>query len=255
MLFDIRGRRKHVVRVVYAILALLMGASLLLVVGPFNIGEIVGGGGSSSSKIFDEQAERIERKLVKSPHDETLLLTLTRARINAGNAQLEVDETTGSQTITVDAVEEFGRAANAWSRYLKEAGGKPNPSVALLAANTYFSLAQAANSFDEALADLHKAAEAQRFVATARPTLNSLSTLAIYEYYAGDFAAGDKATKKAEGLAASKAQAKSVKTQMAEYRKRGKQIQKQKREVAKAEQGKGREALENPLGLGGSAGP
>ncbi len=39
MLFDIRGRRKHVVRVVYAILALLMGASLFLVVGPFNIGQ------------------------------------------------------------------------------------------------------------------------------------------------------------------------------------------------------------------------
>ena len=37
MVFDIRGRRKHVVKVVYAILALLMGASLFLVVGPVNI--------------------------------------------------------------------------------------------------------------------------------------------------------------------------------------------------------------------------
>ena len=41
MLFDTRGRRKHVVRVVYAILALLMGASLFLVVGPFSIGRPV----------------------------------------------------------------------------------------------------------------------------------------------------------------------------------------------------------------------
>ena len=37
MLFDIRGRRKHVVRVVYAILAILMGASLFLVVGPVRL--------------------------------------------------------------------------------------------------------------------------------------------------------------------------------------------------------------------------
>ena len=33
MVFDIRGRRKHVVKVVYAVLAVLMGASLFLVVG------------------------------------------------------------------------------------------------------------------------------------------------------------------------------------------------------------------------------
>ena len=39
MVFDIRGRRRHVVKVVYAILAVLMGASLFLVVGPVNIGE------------------------------------------------------------------------------------------------------------------------------------------------------------------------------------------------------------------------
>ena len=63
MLFDIRGRRKHVVRVVYAILALLMGASLFLVVGPFNIGNLINSGSSANStaKVLDEQAERIER--------------------------------------------------------------------------------------------------------------------------------------------------------------------------------------------------
>ena len=61
MVFDIRGRRKHVVRVVYAILALLMGASLFLVVGPFNIGNLVGNGSSTNaSQILNEQAERIE---------------------------------------------------------------------------------------------------------------------------------------------------------------------------------------------------
>ena len=38
MLFDIRGRRKNVVKVVYGILAVMMGASLFLVVGPVNLG-------------------------------------------------------------------------------------------------------------------------------------------------------------------------------------------------------------------------
>ena len=72
MLFDIRGKRKHVVRVVYAILALLMGASLFLVVGPVNIGALLGNSTTTSetTKIFDERAERLERELRKNPDDE-----------------------------------------------------------------------------------------------------------------------------------------------------------------------------------------
>ena len=89
LVFDTRGKRKHVIRVVYAILAILMGASLFLVVGPVNIGALLGnsgGGGGSASQVLEEQVERIERRLAKSPNDEQLLLTLTRAQINAGNA-------------------------------------------------------------------------------------------------------------------------------------------------------------------------
>src|ERR1044072_3449837 len=87
MLFDIRGRRKHVVRVVYAVLALLMGASLFLVVGPFNLGELAGGGGGQdASEVFEEQAERIEGRLRVKPEDEGLLVAVSRARLNAGHA-------------------------------------------------------------------------------------------------------------------------------------------------------------------------
>ena len=68
MLFDIRGKRKNVVRVVYACLALLMGASLFVAVGPFNIAEFFGGGGTTSAaEISEEQAERIEKRLARRP--------------------------------------------------------------------------------------------------------------------------------------------------------------------------------------------
>ena len=75
MLFDIRGRRKHVVKVVYAILALLMGASLFLVVGPVNIGSLLGTSNevNRSAEIFDEQAERTEQRLRKDPNNEDIL--------------------------------------------------------------------------------------------------------------------------------------------------------------------------------------
>jgi hypothetical protein len=255
MVFDTSGRRKHVVRVVYAILALLMGASLFLVVGPFNIATLFGGSSSSNaSKVLDEQAERIERKLVRDPNNEALLLSLTRTRISAGNALTEVNPETGATFFTPEGQEELNQAVVSWNRYVKQTK-QPNPSAALLVSRTYFGLAESSRSLEEALANVKKAATTQRIAAEAQPTVNSLTTLAIYEYYAGDFAAGDKATKEAEAKAPSKSEAKEIKKQMAEYRTRGKQFETQQQEIAKQEGSQRKEALENPLGgLGGSTG-
>src|SRR6478672_11198927 len=120
MLFDIRGRRKHVVRVVYAILALLMGASLFLVVGPFNIGNLVGSGGTTNaSEVLNEQAERIERRLRTEPDNEALLASLTRARIAAGNALTEVSPETGAKVVPPEGRLQFEQAGATWQSYLK----------------------------------------------------------------------------------------------------------------------------------------
>jgi hypothetical protein len=255
MVFDTSGRRKHVVRVVYAILALLMGASLFLVVGPFSIGSLFGEGGTTSgAKILNEQAERTEAKLRKDPTNEALLLSLTRTRIAAGKSATEVNPETGATTFTAEGREELSRAAEAWTSYLKQTE-EPNPSTALLMSGTYFNLAETSVSLEEASANVKKAAATQRIAAEAQPTVNSLTTLAIYEYYSGDFAAGDKATKEAEAKVSGKSEVKEISKQMAEFRERGKAFQKQKKEVAKQEGSQRKEALENPLGgLGGSTG-
>lgn len=255
LVFDTRGKRKHVVRVVYAILAILMGSSLFLVVGPVNIGSLLGTSSTTSaSKVLDEQAERTERKLRQEPNSEALLLSLTRTRIAAGNALTEVNPETGATVLTVEGRKELEQATEAWNRYLK-LSKEPSPSAALLVARSYFGLAEAGATIEEALANVNKAASAQLIAAKAQPTINSLTTLAIYQYYAGDFAAGDKAAKQAAAKAPSKSEAKEVEKQMAEYRARGKAFEAQKKEVAKQERGQGKEALENPLGgLSGSGG-
>lgn len=254
MLFDTRGRRKHVIRVVYAILALLMGASLFLVVGPFNIGELAGNGGSTSaSAVLDEQAERIEGELRRDPDNEALLISLTRTRIAAGNALAETDPQTGAAVITPEGRAELNQAVEAWNRYLRQSDS-PNPSAALLVAGSSFSLAETSTNFEETETNLKDAAVAQRIAAEARPNLGSYSTLAIYEYYAGDFAAGDEAAKKAESMA-SKPEAKQVQKQLTEFRQRGKAFDQQRQEVAKFEKGRSKEALQNPFGgLSGSTG-
>jgi hypothetical protein len=254
MLFDIRGRRKHVVRVVYAILALLMGASLFLVVGPFNIANLVGNSSTTNAnQVLDEQAGRIEHKLRTEPDSEALLAALTRTRIAAGNALIEISPETGAKVIPPEAHQEFERASAAWRRYLKQANSV-SASIAPLMASAYFTLAEGSAGLEEAEKNVAAAATTQRMAAEEQPTINSLTTLAIYEYYAGDFKAGDEAARKAEAKAP-KAEAKEVKKQMAEFRARGKAFEKQKQEFAKQEREKGKESLQNPFGgLGGSSG-
>jgi chaperonin cofactor prefoldin len=254
MLFDIRGRRKHVVRVVYAILALLMGASLFLVVGPFNIGNLIGNSSSSDAgKLLDEQAARIEQRLATDPNNEDMLVSLIRTRIAASKAKTEVNPETGLPQYTTEGVRELLGATQAWQRY-KKVAQEVNPSAAALMAGAFFGLAETAGSIEEADANVEAAASAQRIAAEARPSLGTLSNLAIFEYYAGDFAAGNAAAKQAAAKAP-KGEAKQVEKQMAEYRKRGKLLEKQKAEFAKTEESQRKESLENPFGgLGGGGG-
>jgi len=254
MLFDIRGRRKHVVRVVYAILALLMGASLFLVVGPFNIANLIGGGGTSeTAKVLVEQAEKAEAKAQREPDNPNLLLGVARTRVAAGNAQTEISPQTGVPTVTPEARASYDQATEAWNLYVKQTEN-PSPAGAQLIAGTYFALAESLveiEAIEEAVAG---AAGAQRIAAEGQPSVGTLTTLAIYEYFNGDFAGGDKAAKEAQEKATG-SQAKEVKKQMAEYRKRAKAWESQKKSYAKAEKEKGKESLENPFGgLGGTTG-
>lgn len=248
MLFDTRGRRKHVIRVVYAVLALLMGASLFLVVGPFNLGELAGGGSGDAGKVFEEQVERLEGRLAKDPTDEALLLALTRARISAGNAQAEIDPQTGLPgPPPPEASDDFEQALQAWNRYLKQAGDDPNPAAAQLVAQTSFGLAESSTGITDIEANVAAATKAQRIAAEQRPSVGSLTTLAIYQYFNGEFAAGGKTTKRAVASAPA-AEAKSIEKQLADYRKRSKQFEQQKKQFAKAQQGVGKEQLLNPFG-------
>jgi hypothetical protein len=247
MVFDTRGRRRNVIRVVYAVLALLMGASLFVAVGPFNLAEIVGNGsGGSASEVLDEQSERIESRLVKDPTNEQLLLALTRTRIAAGNAQIEPGTETSAPIVPAEARDDFDAAIAAWNSYLEQADDKANPAAAQLVAGTLFQLAESGST---TLSD----AEAQRIAADQQPSVGSLSTLAIYSYFAGDFAGGDKAMKEAQGLAPAKAEAKSIEKQLDQYRKRAQQFVKQAEQFKKAQPNAGKEQLQNPFGsLGGS---
>jgi hypothetical protein len=251
MVFDTRGRRKNVLRIVYAVLALLMGGSLFLTVGPFSLGELVGNSGSgSATQALDEQAERIEGRLAADPTNEQLLLSLTRARIGAGNAGLEGE--TGP--LPQEAEEDFNAGLQTWERYLQQTD-EPNPTAAQLVAQTAFRVAETgANTIAEIQSNVDKALAAQRIAASEQPNLGSISNLAIYQYFAGDLAAGDKSAKRAVALVP-KAEAKNIEKQLDEIRERGARFAKQIEQVAKEQAKAGRGQLKTPFeGLGSPSG-
>jgi hypothetical protein len=268
MVFDIRGKRRHVVKFVYAILAILMGLSLFLVTGAVNLGSLFGNGNETSNgaQVYEEQAARLEHKLVKSPEDAELLAGLMRARLNAGN-QLVQQTSEGGTEITTETVSQYQQASDAWSKYLEasEKGGEePSAGTAALIVQPLVTLAEASSGrIPQFEANIKAAAEAAGIVAKQRPNLNSLSTEAIYTYFTFDYPAAEKVEAAAIKLAGSKPQRETLENQLGEYEKRAKEVQKEFKalEAAQKQAGAGsggaagKEALQSPLGgLGGTLG-
>ena len=255
MVFDIRGKRRHVIKVVYAILAILMAASLFLVIGPFNIGELVGNnsGSGNLAEEYEKKAERIETELQKQPGDETLLLALTRNQLNAAQQHLA----TGDESEVADALQQYKLASNSWSEYL-EATSEPNVNMAQQVAPALFSLAFAENasSFEP---NVKSAVEAQKIAANKRPTLNSKSALAFYTLYEFDYGKAEQVLAEASKLTNTKFEREQLENQFDTEKKAAESAQKQLAEIEKAakesaQSSGGAESLENSLGgaLGGN---
>jgi hypothetical protein len=256
MVFDIRGKRRHVVKVVYAILAVLMALSLFLVTGAVNIGSLFGSGSTTSNLAgeYEDKAARVETELKKDPGSETLLLSLTRNQLQAGQQHLQ----SGNEDEIPEAVQQYKKASNSWSEYLK-ATSEPNPAMAQQMAGVLFTLAQASRTYPEADDNIAAAAEAQQFYSDKRPSLNSLSTLAIYKVYTGDYKGAEAVNKEAEAKASSKFQREQLTNSYNSSKKSAEEFQKQLGEAEKAEkaaaEGKAATGQAPEIGGAGALGP
>lgn len=255
MVFDIRGRRKHVVKVVYAILAILMGASLFLVTGTINLGSLFGtsSAGEGAAASFEKQAEHLETKLVKTPEDENLMAALTRARINAANSLITNGK--GESTGGLEEVkQQLALASESWSKYLATAA-EPSAGLAIQAAPALFQLAEISGSSEEALENVKAATEAEKVVAEKRNDLNSWSTLSFYALFAQNYKLAEKAKEEAVKLANTKFERESFENKYEEVEKNAKEFGKRLQlEKASKSQSAGKESLENPIqSLGGTS--
>jgi hypothetical protein len=258
MVFDIRGRRRHVVKAVYAILAILMAASLFLVTGVLNPNTLFSSGssGESAAATFEKQAQGIEGRLAKSPGDEALMANLTRTRINAANSLYNSGAENGSQSEVEEAKHQLALASEDWSNYLA-ATGEPSAGLAIQVAPALFRLAELSTDGNQALENVKAATEAEKIVADKRNDLNSWSTLAIYALFAQNYKLAEEAKEEVVKLTSTKFERESFENKYDEVEKNAKEFGKRLKieEASKASQGAGggKESLENPIqGLGGS---
>jgi hypothetical protein len=256
MLFDLRGKRRRAVQVVYAALAVIF---LVGFVG-FSIGSgnapgglldaigLGGGNGSSSGSVtaqYDAQIDTAKADLAKNPKSTKALSKLALNEYLKGKTGITQDPSTGQISISGDAQVALGESADAWTKYLSLNKNKPNASVASQVVNSYIFLNDASG-----------AARTQEIIAASQPSSNSFGNLALFRYLAGDIKGGDEAAKKAESQAP-KSTRKQLRGQLASYRKQGIKLKKQQAKAAKngpSATTPGANPLATPLG-GATGGP
>jgi hypothetical protein len=258
MVFDIRGRRGHVVKVVYAILALLMVASLFLVTGAINVNSILGtnSNGESAASSLQKEAERIEKKVAAEPENTDLLANLTRARITTANAMINSAEGEASTQLLEEIKTQLSKSTENWLEYTG-ATNEPSVGLALQAAPAIFQLAELSSTSEEALENVKIATEAQELVTETRPSIGSLSQLSYYLLFTQQYKAANKAKEETVALMNTKFERETFENKFEEVEKNAKTFgQGLESEKATKSKSAGKESLENPLsgGIGGTTG-
>jgi tetratricopeptide (TPR) repeat protein len=265
MLFDLRGRRKRVVQVVYAALAILFAVSFV----GFGIGSDAAGGifdalglgsGSDSPETeFDAQIEAAEEDLAANPKDERALADLASLNMQAGQSQLEADEQ-GFPILTEDARGFFDEAIGHWEEYLELDPKRPDGGVASQMVNVYLLVLQFSSDPAEIEELLPSAVDTAEVSAEELPSAQAYATLAQLAYLAGEEETAADASERAI-VEAPQSQRQQVEKVLADYERRGEQFQKQLAEQEKATAPSPEEAFQNPFeqapsgGLGGASAP
>lgn len=263
MLFDLRGRRKRVIQVIYVLLAVIMAASLIVIGLPGGINPFAGSGtvNLDAAEANLERAENLQTRLETEPNNENVVKELIRARFSAGQSLYSTDSDTGQPQITDEAVEQLELAAEAWTRYLRMSNNQPDPEVAQLMANVLFTLSQGSTvaQFKSNVAD---AAAAQQFVADAAvreqrqedgpSAWQQLTTLATYQLYAQEYEAAERTKQRALASTEDEAARRQINQTFNATERDARRVGQMINQAIRQARQDGGASLQNPLGSLGS---
>jgi hypothetical protein len=249
---DASGKRRYVSWAGLAIVVLVAGGLVLLIVQPF-------GGDSGSDAAVDpgsehapltpgeRKAEAVERRLAESPNNAKLLRTAMFSWIEAGGEQISKAGHIGRPFPSAAVQRDFKAGLRAWNGYLRQTGGEADVNTAEAAGVTFFRLMElGSRNLAEIETNAADAARALRIAGRHRQSLFTLSNVAVYEYYNGEFAAGDRA---GAGAAADvpKGDRPGVFENLHEYRENAEYFRGQLRRAAQELRETGAEELKEPL--------
>jgi hypothetical protein len=225
MLCDRKDKRRRAVQVTYLMLAILMGAGLVL----FGIGSSVngglsdlfsgGGGSNQGDKVIQKRIDSAEKLLTVNAKNPAALATVIRGHYQLATAN--ADQNTGQ--FSKDAIPDLQQAATAWERYLATNPAKPDVGLARVMVQAYTGLAQSSAGDQNppgttgptpAEKNWAGAASAAELIAARQPNPTSYIALVQYASLAKQTAKADLAGQKAIQLAPKK-QRKAVKQQVA----------------------------------------
>lgn len=195
MLFDIRGRRRNVVKVIYLGLAILLGGGLVL----FGIGGDVQGGlfdafrdsPDSASKQIEERRDDAAKRTETNPQDPAAWAALAETEFQLAGQSDGFNPNDG--TFSGEARTQLEAAKRAWDRHVQLAGDKPNTDLAATMTNALGGLE-----------DWAGAVAAQEIVLDGRGDragYGDYGRLAQLAYQAGQTRKGDLASERAVELA------------------------------------------------------
>lgn len=212
MLFDLKGKRRRAVQIVYLGLAVLIGVGLV----GFGIGSSVNGGlgdlfnggngSNQANKTIQKQIDAANKTLATNPKNAAALAAVTRGHYQLATSNS--DPNTGE--FNKKALPDLQATTAAWKRY-EATVKKPDPSLASLAIQAYAGL----GALTKSQAAWAGAADATEILAEAKPNANTYVTLVQYATLAGQTRKAELAGKKAIQLAP-KGQKKDAKAAVAQ---------------------------------------
>jgi hypothetical protein len=206
-------------RVFAAIAVLVIVAALILVISASSDEQTTARATSPQEKT----AVRLEGQLAKQPDDEKLLLRTAKAWVRAGAERLEAINPR-IDPIPPAVKEDYEAGLGAWERYLRQTGGEASREASEMAGATYFQLVELGSTDpSKATANASGALRAEEIACKHEPILFTLSDLAIYHYFNGESAAGDKAAREAAASVSENdaIEPQEVIEQLDEYKERG----------------------------------